>query len=202
MDLKLTGDTTMEVGLVGTGPMARHMAQRLADGGHRVLVFDPRGGAGAPMATRGVTHFASLEALRFELTSPRAWWLALPAQGASEALWGELASLLEPGDTLVDGAESDYRDSQRRAADLAQRRIGFVDCGIRGPMPGEDPGYRMLLGGRTDVIRALRPILETLAPARGRRWGRVGASGAGHFARTQLFGQDLRPMSSHAQNQP
>jgi 6-phosphogluconate dehydrogenase len=171
----------MELGMVGLGRMGANMTLRLVRGGHRVVGFDPKPDARKRIEAQGAAPAVSLEALVAGLSAPRTLWLMVPAGAVTERSVAALSLLLAAGDTLVDGGNSNYKDTLRRAALLAERRIHYVDCGTSGGVWGLDEGYSLMVGGEEAVVERLRPILETLAPAPDRGWGCVGPVGSVDF---------------------
>ncbi|ROR32871.1 phosphogluconate dehydrogenase (NAD(+)-dependent, decarboxylating) [Inmirania thermothiophila] len=172
----------MRIAIAGLGRMGGNMARRLRRAGIGVVGWNrTRAVTDALAAECGVEPAASLaEAVR-RLRAPRVLWLMLPAGGATEQAFGEALGLLEAGDVLVDGANSDYRDSQRRAQEAAARDIRFVDCGTSGGIWGLEAGYCLMLGGEAEAVQILRPVLDALAPPKG--WAHVGPAGAGHYVK-------------------
>ena len=154
----------MELGMIGLGRMGANMAQRLHRGGIGVTGFDPGLAARERMAGAGVATAASLEALVQAMPAPRALWLMVPA-GAVDALLDQLLPLLSPGDLVVDGGNSWYRDSLRRAQRCQQARVAFVDCGTSGGVWGLQEGYCLMLGGEPAALARLTPARRVLAPA-------------------------------------
>jgi len=190
----------MDIGMIGLGRMGANMAARLQRGGHRVAGFDP--GAAAREKARqahGLETFDALAALLAALTSPRTLWLMVPAGAAVDASLEALLPLLQSGDVLVDGGNSNYRDSQRRAAQCAESGVHFLDCGTSGGVWGLQEGYSLMVGGDADACERLRPLFEELAPAPDRGWGRVGPSGAGHFAKMVHNGIEYGMMQAYAE---
>ena len=193
----------MDIGMIGLGRMGANMAERLRRGGHCVVGFDPQvslepspgGPAGGPLLSQAV----SLAALIKLLAPPRTVWLMLPAGEAVDRTIAALLPLLTPGDALVDGGNSNYRDSQRRALGLVEHRIDYVDCGTSGGVWGREEGYSLMLGGDAGVIERLRPLFASLAPAPDRGWGRVGPSGAGHFTKMIHNGIEYGLMQAYAE---
>ena len=141
----------------------------------------------------------AIDALVAKLEPPRIVWLMVPAGAATEETIDALLPLLAAGDTVIDGGNSNYKDTQRRAALLADKRIHYVDCGTSGGVWGLAEGYSMMVGGDEPVIERLRPIFETLAPARDRGWGRVGPVGAGHFTKMIHNGIEYGLMQAYAE---
>ena len=173
----------MELGMIGLGRMGANMAERLLRGGHRVIGFARNADTRRLAADRGVVAAASLGALISGLQAPRAVWLMVPAGEPVDQTIAALLPQLDPGDVLIDGGNSNYKDTLRRAHMLAAGQIHYVDAGTSGGVWGLKNGYSIMIGGDEQVIARLRPIFEALAPAPDRGWGRVGPSGAGHFTK-------------------
>jgi 6-phosphogluconate dehydrogenase len=171
----------MRLGMVGLGRMGGNMGVRLVRGGHQVVGYARSEGTRAEARDRGVDSVASLEALVQALEPPRAVWCMVPAGDPTESTVAELGRLADPGDLVVDGGNSNYRDSIRRAASLGERGVAFVDAGVSGGVWGLAEGYCLMLGGPPQAADHLRPVLDTLAPQDG--WAHVGPSGAGHFVK-------------------
>ena len=189
----------MDLGMVGLGRMGANMAQRLVRGGHRVTGYDPGAAAREQAATHGIGAAASLAELVAALPAPRAVWLMVPAGAIVDQTLAELLPLLAPGDTVIDGGNSNYKDTQRRAAELAERGLHYVDSGTSGGIWGLAEGYSLMIGGDEDAVERLRPIFESLAPAPDRGWGRVGPSGAGHFTKMVHNGIEYGLMQAYAE---
>lgn len=189
----------MELGMIGLGRMGANMAQRLARGGHHVTGFDPKAEARSAVESSGVASAASLQALVERLVAPRVLWLMVPAGAITDATIDALLPLLAPGDTLVDGGNSNYKDTLRRAAACNGKGIAYVDCGTSGGIWGLAEGYSLMIGGDEAAVERLRPIFETLAPARDKGWGRVGPVGAGHFTKMVHNGIEYGLMQAYAE---
>ena len=185
--------------MVGLGRMGANMTARLVRGGQRVIGFDPKPEARQRIEEQGAGSEASLEALVARLVAPRTLWLMVPAGEITDRSVAALSPLLAAGDTLVDGGNSHYKDTLRRAALLAERRIHYVDCGTSGGIWGLDHGYSLSIGGDEAVVQRLRPILEVLAPAPDRGWGRVGPVGSGHFTKMVHNGIEYALMQGYAE---
>ncbi|ROU04850.1 phosphogluconate dehydrogenase (NAD(+)-dependent, decarboxylating) [Lysobacter enzymogenes] len=188
----------MELGMVGLGRMGANMAERLVRGGHTVVGFDPGAAAREQAAARGIGAAASLAELVAALPAPRTLWLMVPA-GAVDATLAELRPLLAAGDTVVDGGNSNYKDTVRRAGELLAHDLHYVDSGTSGGVWGLQEGYSLMIGGEEAAVGRLRPIFETLAPAAERGWGRVGPSGAGHFTKMIHNGIEYGMMQAYAE---
>jgi len=189
----------MELGMVGLGRMGANMARRLLRGGHRVIGFDPKAEVRAELHHDGGGSAESLQALVASLPAPRAVWMMVPAGAITDATVDTLAGLLAPGDTLIDGGNSNYKDTLRRAAVLAKRKVAYVDAGTSGGVWGLQEGYSLMVGGDEAVVERLRPIFETLAPAPGKGWGRVGPVGSGHFTKMVHNGIEYGLMQAYAE---
>ena len=189
----------MEVGMIGLGRMGANMAQRLVPGRHRVVGFDPNQEVRKSLKGKGVGSAASLDALVGKLRAPRALWLMVPAGEAVDKTLDALMPGLTASDAVIDGGNSNYKDTLRRAKMLASMQIHYVDCGTSGGVWGLAEGYSMMIGGDTPVVERLRPIFETLAPARDHGWGRVGPSGSGHFTKMIHNGIEYGLMQAYAE---
>ncbi len=189
----------MKLGMVGLGKMGANMAQRLLAGGHQVVAYDPQPAAVEALAAAGAEPASSLAELGERLQPPRSVWLMVPSGDPTEETMTALADLLEPGDTVIDGGNSNYHDSQRRAGLLAKRGIGFIDVGTSGGVWGLAEGYSLMIGGEAEVVARHRPLFETLAPAADRGWGRVGGPGAGHFVKMVHNGIEYGLMQAYAE---
>jgi 6-phosphogluconate dehydrogenase len=189
----------MKIGMVGLGRMGANMTTRLLRGGHEVVVYDRSADAVAAAAKGGAAGAASLEELVARLDAPRAVWVMVPSGEPTESTVQALAALLAPGDAVIDGGNSNYKDSMRRAAALRERGLHFVDSGTSGGVWGLAEGYSLMIGGDPDTVDHLRPIFETLAPAPDRGWGHVGPSGAGHFVKMVHNGIEYGLMQAFAE---
>jgi 6-phosphogluconate dehydrogenase len=189
----------MEIAMIGLGRMGANMAQRLMRGGHTVVGYDPADAARTALEQKGAGTAASLAQLVAKLKAPRVLWLMVPAGAITDGTITDLTPLLAEGDTLIDGGNSNYHDTVRRAAALAQRKIHYVDSGTSGGVWGLAEGYSLMIGGDEAVCERLRPIFETLAPAADRGWGRVGAVGSGHFTKMVHNGIEYGLMQAYAE---
>jgi 6-phosphogluconate dehydrogenase len=193
------GKKVMQIAMIGLGRMGANMAQRLLLGGHDVVGFDPAEAARKVIEEKGAQSAASLEALVGKLKAPRAVWLMVPAGAITDGTITALTPLLAPGDCIIDGGNSNYRDTQRRAAALAPHRIDYVDSGTSGGVWGLAEGYSLMIGGDKAVVERLRPIFETLAPAADKGWGHVGAVGSGHYTKMIHNGIEYGLMQAYAE---
>jgi 6-phosphogluconate dehydrogenase len=198
-NLSRYGVNTMELGMVGLGRMGANMAERLVKGGHKVSGFDPNADARKAAETNGIAPVASLEALVKALPAPRVLWLMVPAGKITDDTVNTLLPLLAKGDTVIDGGNSNYKDSLRRAQLYAGHGLGYVDCGTSGGVWGLKEGYSMMIGGDEKTVEALRPIFETLAPAKDQGWGRVGPAGSGHYTKMVHNGIEYGMMQAYAE---
>ncbi len=189
----------MELGMVGLGRMGANMAQRLAQGGHTVGGFDPSPEARQRAGTHGITPAESLQVLVATLPTPRVVWLMVPAGKIVDDTLDALLPLLSPGDIVIDGGNSYYKDSVARAARLDASGIAFVDCGTSGGIWGLTEGYSMMVGGSDAALARLKPALETLAPSPTTGWGHVGPVGAGHFTKMVHNGIEYGMMQAYAE---
>lgn len=190
----------MELAMVGLGRMGANMAERLIKGGHQVIGHDLNTQAVEALVEEiNLIPAFSLEAVVEKLSPPRTIWTMVPAGGPVQSVIDALSELLDPGDLIVDGGNSNYQDSMRRAVALAEKGIQFVDVGTSGGIWGLAEGYSMMVGGEKEVVERLRPALKTLAPAPDRGWGHVGPSGAGHFVKMIHNGIEYGLMQAYAE---
>ena len=189
----------MELGIIGLGKMGANMAERLVEGGHTVVGYDRSADAVAASEKRGARAASDLADLVSQLSAPRHVWMMVPAGAPVDSTLEALLTTLEPGDVVIDGGNSNYRESMRRAAAAAQAKIHFVDVGTSGGVWGLKEGYSLMVGGEKDVVEGMRTIFETLAPAADRGWGHVGPSGAGHFTKMIHNGIEYGMMQAMAE---
>ena len=207
----------MQYGMIGLGRMGANMVRRLGGGGHECLAYDTHEAARAAVAGPGVTAVATMEQLVAGLAQPRVLWLMVPA-AVVESVLSSLTPLLAPGDIVIDGGNSYYRDDIRRAALLRERQLHYVDVGTSGGVAGLDRGYCLMIGGEPEVITHITPLFATLAPGSaaapptpGRRASDQGASsaeqgylhcgphGAGHFVKMVHNGIEYGIMGAYAE---
>ena len=189
----------MQIGMIGLGKMGNFMAQRLMKAGHDVVGFDPNGDARKALADTGGKAVDSLDKLVEALQPPRAVWVMVPAGKIVDATIAALNAKLTKGDVVIDGGNSNYKDDQRHAAELAPKGIDYVDCGTSGGVWGLKEGYSMMVGGDEKVVDHLKPIFEALAPAKDKGWGRVGPVGSGHFVKMVHNGIEYGMMQAYAE---
>ena len=210
----MTTDTPMQLGMIGLGRMGANLVRRLMRDGHRCVVYDLDREALQELEKEGATAATSLHDFVDKLEKPRNVWLMLPA-GVVQPTLDQLAALLEPDDTVVDGGNSYYRDDIARAKQLAPRAIHYVDCGTSGGVWGLERGYCLMIGGEDDAVARLNPVFRTIAPGAGsveRTPGRTradgtstegylhcGPSGAGHFVKMVHNGVEYGMMAAVAE---
>jgi len=178
----------MQLGMIGLGRMGNGMTERLREADLDVRTFDPQ----VESRTAG-----SLEELKAQLEAPRAFWMMVPAGEVTEAVFQDLLKLAEQGDTIVDGGNSNFRDSQRRYRDCKEKGLQFVDAGVSGGIWGLEVGFCLMVGGDDDAVQRLEPVFRSLAPEEG--YAHVGASGAGHFTKMVHNGIEYGLMQSYAE---
>jgi 6-phosphogluconate dehydrogenase len=187
----------MDIGMVGLGRMGANMAQRLLGGGHRVVVTDLNADAVKASAGAGAEPAASLADLVASLPPRRAIWMMVPSGAPVQSTINALAPLLSRGDVLVDGGNSNYHDSIRRAEDLAAKGIDYLDVGTSGGIWGLKEGYCLMVGGSASAFAHVEPALRTLAPPDG--YAHVGSSGAGHFVKMVHNGIEYGLMAAYGE---
>jgi 6-phosphogluconate dehydrogenase len=177
----------VQIGMIGLGRMGGNMAKRLEEHGHDVKTYDP-----------GVDSTAStLEELRDQLDAPRTFWMMVPAGKITEDTFQELLRVGEPGDVIVDGGNSNFRDSQKRHAAAKEQGIGFCDCGTSGGIWGLEVGYCLMVGGDDEHVRQAEPAFVALAPQDG--YAHVGGAGSGHFVKMVHNGIEYGLMQAYAE---
>ena len=189
----------MEIGMIGLGRMGGNMAQRLIRGGHTVAGFDFSADAVAALEKNGGQGHSSLDSLVQATASPRVLWIMVPAGDPVDKTIDALLPSLDKGDTLIDGGNSLYKDTMRRAVRVGEKNIGYVDVGTSGGVWGLAEGYSMMIGGDKETVDRLRPVFETLAPGADKGWGHVGPSGAGHFVKMIHNGIEYGMMQAFAE---
>ncbi len=173
----------MELAMIGLGRMGLNMATRLMQGGHRVTGFDLSKDAVNAITKAGGRGSTSLDETVKMLPQPRIVWVMVPSGKPTDDTIEQLSRLLGKGDIVIDGGNSNYKDSLRHADVLKQKGIQFLDCGTSGGIWGLAEGYSLMIGGDAQIVESLKPIFETLAPAKDQGWGRVGPNGAGHYVK-------------------
>ena len=190
----------MHIALIGLGKMGANMARRLRRGGIEVTGYNRSPAIVEQLAREeGLLPAASLEDAIGQLPRPRIVWLMLPSGEVTESVLQSLAGKLDADDIVIDGGNANYHDSQRRAGQLAEKGIGFVDAGTSGGVWGLDNGYCMMVGGERAHVEAIEPLLKILAPAPDRGWAHVGPPGAGHFTKMIHNGIEYGMMQAMAE---
>lgn len=189
----------MQLGMVGLGKMGANMTTRLLRNGHTIVAHDRSAEAVARAAAAGARPANSLEDLVAQLDAPRAVWVMVPSGAPTASTVESLAALLSPGDTVIDGGNSNYQHSIALAGSLKSRGLHFVDVGTSGGVWGLDNGYSLMIGGDPAPVARLTPIFESLAPSPELGWGHVGPSGAGHFAKMVHNGIEYGMMQAFAE---
>jgi len=178
----------VELGMIGLGRMGNGMTERLREAGHEIQTYDPK----VESRTAG-----SLEELKSQLDAPRAFWMMIQAGKITEDTFQALLKLADEGDTIVDGGNSNFRDSQRRYREANAKHVKFVDAGVSCGIWGLEVGFCLMVGGDDDAVQALEPIFTALAPENG--YAHVGASGAGHLTKMVNNGIEYGLMQSYAE---
>ena len=187
----------MRIGFVGLGRMGANMVRRLVRDGHEVVAFNRTPEKTREIMTEGAEGAFSLAELVAALPAPRAVWVMVPAGDATEAMIRELAGLLEPGDTIVDGGNTNFHDDVRRHAMVAEQGLRYVDAGTSGGVWGLQVGYCLMVGGDRDAVEPLEPIFRSLAPTDG--YAHVGGPGAGHYVKMVHNGIEYGLMQAYAE---
>jgi len=189
----------MEIGMVGLGRMGGSMAHRLLDNQHQVITYDVDSAAVNSLLQRGATGTVSLEDLAAKLDPPRVAWVMLPAGEQTEQTISHLSRLFAQGDTIIDGGNSHYVDTVRRASSLHKLGIKFLDVGTSGGVWGLDQGYSLMIGGDEEAFQTLQPLFQALAPTQDKGYGYVGGSGSGHFVKMVHNGIEYGMMQAYAE---
>jgi 6-phosphogluconate dehydrogenase len=186
--------------MIGLGKMGANMVRRLRSGGIEVTGLDRDVDTVAALAGEcGMQAAENVDELLATLPSPRAAWLMLPAGDVTEDLVGELKEKLVAGDVLIDGANSNFNDSMRRAAELSARQIQYLDVGVSGGVWGLKQGYALMIGGTPEAVLQLQPVFETLAPSADSGWVHCGPAGSGHFVKMVHNGIEYGMMQAYAE---
>jgi 6-phosphogluconate dehydrogenase len=189
----------MELGMIGLGRMGSNMVRRLLGGGHRIVVYDPVKSAVRRVVEEGAEGAEDLSTLVSLLAPPRAVWVMVPSGEITQNTIDGLAAAMSPGDTIIDGGNSNYRDTMKRGAALAHRGIHFLDAGTSGGIWGLKEGYCLMVGGDKEAYGRLEPVFRTLAPGSDRGYGRVGPGGSGHFVKMVHNGIEYGLMQAYAE---
>ncbi|MEM1041860.1 MAG: phosphogluconate dehydrogenase (NAD(+)-dependent, decarboxylating) [Bacteroidota bacterium] len=190
----------MNIGIIGLGKMGSGLVRRLHRGGHTPIGFDLDTEELAKLAYDDIGTAESLDELAGQLEAPRVFWLMVPAGEAVDSVLADLEPHLEAGSIVVDGGNSYYQDSMRRAKEMKED-VGalYVDCGVSGGVWGLEGGYCLMVGGEDEPVGHLRPVFETLAPAKDKGWGHMGPSGSGHFVKMIHNGIEYGLMQAYAE---
>jgi 6-phosphogluconate dehydrogenase len=189
----------MELGMIGLGRMGANMTERLVRGGHRVIAYDRSREAVQRVAAGGAVAVDSLADFVAALRPPRAVWLMVPSGKPVDDTIAALKGSIERGDAVIDGGNSNYKDTMRRADELKAAGVDYIDSGTSGGIWGLKEGYSLMIGGERAAVERLTPIFQTLAPAPDRGWGHVGPSGAGHFVKMVHNGIEYGLMQAYAE---
>jgi 6-phosphogluconate dehydrogenase len=189
----------MEIGLIGLGRMGSNIALRLLEGGHQVVVYDLRSEAARELIKNGARGADTLSDLVHQLQPPRVVWVMVPAGETTENVINSLADNLSPGDIIIDGGNSYYKDSLRRTAVLVTRQISFLDVGTSGGIWGLANGFCLMVGGKLEIYQKLEPLWRTLAFGGGKGYAYMGPSGAGHFVKMVHNGIEYALMQAYAE---
>jgi len=189
----------MEIGVIGLGKMGGNMAKRLLSGSHRVVVYDPITASVETLVAQGASGTASIAELVTKLSHPRAIWLMVPSGKPTEDTINTLAAELVPDDIVIDGGNSNYKDTMRRAVALSQKGIFLLDAGTSGGIWGLEEGYCLMVGGNIEAFRHMEPVFKTLAPSPQQGYGHVGPSSAGHFVKMVHNGIEYGLMQAYAE---
>jgi 6-phosphogluconate dehydrogenase len=188
----------MQLGFIGLGKMGGNMVHRIhRDSDHQVVAYDHHQSNIDAAEGHGAAGASSLEELVSKLDAPRMVWLMIPAGDPTQQTVDELSELLDPGDTIVDGGNTNWHDDVRRASELAGKDVHYVDVGTSGGVWGLEVGYCMMVGGHEESVQRLAPILDVLAPPDG--WRRFGDAGAGHFVKMVHNGVEYGIMQAYAE---
>jgi 6-phosphogluconate dehydrogenase len=189
----------MEIAMVGLGKMGANMANRLLRGGHRVVVYDINETAIQSLEAAGAEGARTLAEITAKLESPRLVWVMVPSGDITEQTIIRLSEVLSPSDVIIDGGNSNYKDTQRRAKIMQEKGFEFIDVGTSGGVWGLAEGYSLMIGGSVEVVERHRDIFESLAPSPEQGWGYVGPSGAGHFVKMIHNGIEYGLMQAYAE---
>lgn len=190
----------MKLALFGLGKMGANMVRRLIQGGHQVIGYNRSQAVVKELVdTEGMIPAATLEEAVGLLEAPRIAWVMMPSGQVTEEFLFNIADLLQPGDILIDGGNSNFNDTIKRAELIKQRNINFLDVGTSGGIWGLKVGYSMMVGGDPQVVESMKPIFQTLAPGPDLGWGRVGPNGSGHFTKMVHNGIEYGMMEAYAE---
>ncbi len=189
----------MQLGMIGLGKMGANMTRRLLQDGHEVVGFDLDEATVQELEGEGAAGTTTLEELVAQLEPPRALWIMVPAGDPVDQTIEALVPLVSEGDILIDGGNSNYKDSVRHGEELKAHDLHFVDVGTSGGVWGLEQGYSMMVGGSDAAVDVIRPALETLAPGPEKGWGHMGPAGSGHFVKMVHNGIEYGIMQAYAE---
>ena len=191
----------MEIGIIGLGRMGANIARRLARNAHTVVVYNRTAEKAYALEKEedNITAVGTLEEMVKKLSQPRAVWVMVPSGDATEKMIDDLLGVLSKGDFIIDGGNSHYTDSLRRAEKIKAKGLDFIDVGTSGGTWGLVDGYSMMIGGDDGPVERLRPIFATLAPGPDKGWGHVGLAGSGHYVKMVHNGIEYGMMESYAE---
>lgn len=187
----------MEIGFVGLGKMGMNMVERLRRDNHKIVAFDLDPEKLEEVSTFGADGADSLKAMVARLKAPRGVWVMVPAGEPTETTINQLAELLEPDDTVIDGGNTNFHDDVRRSGELAKKKLHLIDAGTSGGIWGLKVGYCLMIGGDQEIFRRYEPIFKTLAPPDG--YGYMGGAGAGHYVKMIHNGIEYGLMQAYAE---
>ena len=189
----------MNIGMIGLGKMGANMVARLLKGGHNVVAFDINEASIKAVEELGAVGARTIDELVAKLPQPRLVWVMVPSGKITDDTISAVAGQLSKGDTIIDGGNSNYKDSMRHSVELTEKEINFIDVGTSGGIWGLAEGYSMMIGGEKEVVESFSPIFETLAPAVDLGWGHVGPAGSGHFVKMIHNGIEYGMMQAYAE---
>jgi 6-phosphogluconate dehydrogenase len=192
-------ELSMDIGMIGLGKMGANMVARLLQGGHKVVAYDINEASVQAVEKLGATGARTLDELIENLQSSRSIWVMVPSGKITGETIESVADKLSLGDTIIDGGNSNYKDTVLRGAELVARGIHYIDVGTSGGIWGKTEGYSMMIGGDKEIVDRHRPIFETLAPSPQKGWGHVGPVGAGHFVKMIHNGIEYGMMQAYAE---
>ena len=189
----------MWIAMIGLGKMGANMTTRLLRGGHNVVAYDLAAGLIKAAEQEGAIGARTIAEAVSKLSTPRVVWVMVPAGDATENTVKSLGELLSEGDIVIDGGNSNYKETMRRGEQLKELGIDLIDVGTSGGVWGLSEGYSMMVGGTDEAVAVIRPILETLAPGTYTGWGHVGPGGSGHFVKMVHNGIEYGLMQAYAE---
>jgi 6-phosphogluconate dehydrogenase len=189
----------MDIGMVGLGRMGSNMAERLRRGGHRIVAYDRDPDTRDHATASGLIAADTLEHLAEQLPQPRIVWVMVPSGNPTEGTMSALRDVLDPGDIVVDGGNSNYKDSMRRGAEFQRDGMTMIDAGVSGGIWGLEEGYCLMVGGDDDAVATVEPFFRTLAPTPDTGYAHVGPLGSGHFVKMVHNGIEYGLMQAYAE---